>query len=233
MLPAPSTSQRESASLFCMTDAERLGESLRALRSARGWSQTQTAQTAGVAQTVVSRLERGEGKQPSAMVLQRLASAFGVEVRDLTGVANDSAPAPRVRVVREDPEVEALEEALFRAKSAGDYTVSDFDAARAVARETYRHMLDPTSVDSYASAVLRAAKLLRKEGKEVTTTAVLARMVFTSQRQADALDEASQRMNDEADAGLRAQGYEPGQGAASLQARLAKIAAKKRRDEGE
>ena len=113
------------------------------------------------------------------------------------------------------------------------YIMGSSTFSRAVVRETYRHMLDPTSVDSYAAAVLRAAKLLRKEGKEVTTTAVLARMVFTSQRQADALDEASQRMNDEADAGLRAQGYEPGQGGAALQARLAKIAAKKRRDEGE
>ncbi len=52
-----------------------------------------------MAQTVLSRLERGGGKQPSLGVLQRLADTFGVNLEQLTG----SAPLP-MEVVMASPE---------------------------------------------------------------------------------------------------------------------------------
>jgi len=221
-----------------MSDGEQLGERLKALRTARGWSQTQTAQAAQVAQTVVSRLERGEGKQTSAKVLQRLADAYGVRVEELTGTRYDTAATlpgaapPRLRVVMDaeaQSDVAALEAALLRLTAGGAYEVADFDAARTVVRETFRH-LDPSAVTEHAEALLRAAKGLRKEGKTASVTDVLARMAYgpSARSQANATAELDE-INTRADDALRAKGYEPGQGAAGLQERLAAVAAKKRR----
>ncbi len=220
-----------------MSDGERLGERLKALRTARGWSQTQAAAAAQVAQTVVSRLERGAGKQTSGKVLQRLADAYGVRVEELTGPSEGPTPVglpPRLRVVMDaeaQGDVAALEDALLRLTAAGGYALADFDAARTVVRETFRH-LDPSAVTEHAEALLRAAKGLRKEGKAATVTDVLARMAYGPSKGAYEAGSAERdRVNAEADAGLRAMGYEPGQGAAAVQERLAKLAAKKRRNE--
>jgi transcriptional regulator with XRE-family HTH domain len=64
---------------------DQLSKNLKALRAARGWNQTQTALAAKVAQTAVSRVERGEGRRDAGKVLSRLAQTFGVTLEQLTG----------------------------------------------------------------------------------------------------------------------------------------------------
>lgn len=52
-----------------------LGAEVRALRDARGWSQTRLAQAAGMTQSAVARFEAG-GTVPTLPVLARLAAAL-------------------------------------------------------------------------------------------------------------------------------------------------------------
>ena len=53
------------------------GRRLRALREAKGWSQTQLGQVAGVRYQYVARLERAES-EPGWMMVKKLADALGV-----------------------------------------------------------------------------------------------------------------------------------------------------------
>ncbi len=214
-----------------------MGGRVKALREAKGWSQEQLARSAGVVQMTVSKLERGLMKKPSHDTLSGIARALGVRVEELTGQANDalpSLPTPRLRVVMDADsagDVAALEAALLALTAAGGYDLADFDAARTVVRETFRH-LDPGAVTQHAEALLRAAKGLRKEGRPATVTDILARMAYGPSKGAYEAGAAERdRVNAEADAGLRAMGFEPAQGSAALQERLAQQAAKKRRRE--
>lgn len=56
-----------------------LGAGVRELREARGWSQTQLANAAGMTQSAVARFEAG-GTVPTLPVLERLAEALDVEL---------------------------------------------------------------------------------------------------------------------------------------------------------
>lgn len=60
------------------------GQSLRRLRTERGWSQERLAEAAGVTLNYVGNLERGE-QGPSLHVLIRLALALEVDVPTLLG----------------------------------------------------------------------------------------------------------------------------------------------------
>lgn len=55
---------------------------IRLERDARGWSQGQLAEAAGIAKATVSKVERGE-MSPTATLLVRLASAFGLTLAGL------------------------------------------------------------------------------------------------------------------------------------------------------
>jgi transcriptional regulator with XRE-family HTH domain len=60
-----------------------LGRVLASLRERRGLSQGQLAAAAGITQSTLSRMERGQA-QPDAFTLKKLAEALGVSVADLT-----------------------------------------------------------------------------------------------------------------------------------------------------
>ncbi|WP_375503568.1 multiprotein-bridging factor 1 family protein [uncultured Jatrophihabitans sp.] len=70
--------------------AYELGRTVRQLREARGWSQTELAKAASMTQSAVARFEGG-GTVPSLPVLKRLASALDadlvVQVTPRAGVA--------------------------------------------------------------------------------------------------------------------------------------------------
>ncbi|QYF92171.1 helix-turn-helix domain-containing protein [Massilia sp. PAMC28688] len=55
---------------------------IRLERDARGWSLAELAQRAGVAKATVSKIERGE-VSPTAVILVRIASAFGLTLAGL------------------------------------------------------------------------------------------------------------------------------------------------------
>jgi len=61
----------------------RVGLNLQALRRAKGFSQEELAHRAEVHQTYLSGVERGR-RNPSVMVLARIASALDADLEDLT-----------------------------------------------------------------------------------------------------------------------------------------------------
>jgi transcriptional regulator with XRE-family HTH domain len=60
-------------------EAVLFGESLRRLRTERGWSQERLAERAGVTLNYIGNLERGE-QGPSLHVLVRIARAFDIDL---------------------------------------------------------------------------------------------------------------------------------------------------------
>src|SRR5262245_31156686 len=60
-----------------------LGRVIASLRERRGLSQEELAVAAGITQSTLSRMERGQA-QPDAFTLKRLAEALSVTVADLT-----------------------------------------------------------------------------------------------------------------------------------------------------
>jgi transcriptional regulator with XRE-family HTH domain len=65
--------------------AERLAERLTRLREKQGLSLSEVARRAQISKAYLSQLERGESRQPSYDVLDRLATALGASVEDLAG----------------------------------------------------------------------------------------------------------------------------------------------------
>ena len=63
---------------------QRLGTNLRRLREEKGWSQEAFAHEAGIHRTYVSDIERG-ARNPTILVLERLAKPLGVDVSALLG----------------------------------------------------------------------------------------------------------------------------------------------------
>ena len=61
---------------------ERLGQNLRRLRRAKGWSQEAYADEAGIHRTYVSDIERG-ARNPTIAIVEKLAAPLGVTVSDL------------------------------------------------------------------------------------------------------------------------------------------------------
>ena len=55
----------------------RLGQNVRQLREAKGWSQEDYADRAGIHRTYVSDIERGR-RNPTITVVERLAQPLGV-----------------------------------------------------------------------------------------------------------------------------------------------------------
>jgi len=66
------------------------GLAVRAARLARGWSQEQLSEAAGLDRTYVSSLERGL-RNPTLTTQQRLAKALGMPLQDLIREAERDA----------------------------------------------------------------------------------------------------------------------------------------------
>ena len=62
----------------------RLGRNVRKLREARGWSQEDYADRAGIHRTYVSDIERGR-RNPTITVVEKLAGPLEVEAGELLG----------------------------------------------------------------------------------------------------------------------------------------------------
>lgn len=65
-----------------MDVCHRLGRNIRRLREAKGLSQEQFADEAGIHRTYVSDLERGS-RNPTIRVVERVASALGVTASEI------------------------------------------------------------------------------------------------------------------------------------------------------
>lgn len=60
-----------------------IGRAIRRIRMSKGLTQTEVAERAGVDQAYITMLERGKRKNPTLIVLERIADALRVELRDL------------------------------------------------------------------------------------------------------------------------------------------------------
>lgn len=60
----------------------RLGQNVRRLREAKGWSQEAFAHEAGIHRTYVSDIERG-ARNPTILIVEKLAQPLGVTASDL------------------------------------------------------------------------------------------------------------------------------------------------------
>ena len=60
-----------------MKDSRTVGEKIRELREAFGWSQEELARRAGVSTRTVLRVENGQTANPSAQTLAQIAAGFG------------------------------------------------------------------------------------------------------------------------------------------------------------
>jgi transcriptional regulator with XRE-family HTH domain len=83
-----------------------VGEEVKRLRQAKGWTQEQLAVYAGSSQPTVNLLEAGK-RNPSAATLEKLASALEVEVVDLFPKSQTLQPS-----LEDAAQSEALQEAL-------------------------------------------------------------------------------------------------------------------------
>jgi transcriptional regulator with XRE-family HTH domain len=83
-----------------------VGEEVKRLRQAKGWTQEQLAVYAGSSQPTVNLLEAGK-RNPSASTLEKLARALGVEVVDLFPKPQELQPS-----LEDAAQSEALQEAL-------------------------------------------------------------------------------------------------------------------------
>lgn len=63
--------------------ATRLGMTLKRLRIKAGLTQDELARKAGVTYAYISMLESGTKKNPSLMLVKKLAKALGVSIADL------------------------------------------------------------------------------------------------------------------------------------------------------
>jgi transcriptional regulator with XRE-family HTH domain len=76
----------------------RLGTRLRALRRARGLTQEQLAERAGLSYKFLGEIERGQGN-PTLETLVALAGALDLDVVDLLGPAEPRATPPDVYTI--------------------------------------------------------------------------------------------------------------------------------------
>jgi transcriptional regulator with XRE-family HTH domain len=66
---------------------------LKAIREAKGLTQTELAKRANLTQPFISELENGIKKNPSYLVIQKLARALGVKPSDLLDDATETSQA--------------------------------------------------------------------------------------------------------------------------------------------
>jgi transcriptional regulator with XRE-family HTH domain len=88
-----------------------VGEEVKRLRQAKGWTQEQLAVYAGSSQPTVNLLEAGK-RNPSATTLEKLARALGVEVADF--FPKPQEPQPSLEDAARSDEFQEALAVLFR-----------------------------------------------------------------------------------------------------------------------
>ena len=63
----------------------KISSNIKKLRTKLGWNQARLAQEAGISGAALSKIESDEGRNPTIIVLKKLAHALKVETSDITG----------------------------------------------------------------------------------------------------------------------------------------------------
>ena len=212
------------------------GNNIKRLREARGLSQRGLSDQTGIPQPTISRMEKTHPGRLPHDALAALAKALGVEPDALVAstAPGEAGAEASWRVVREPVDPRApeedetpLESALFEVFDSKRDRVPAFDASRRVIRETWRYTREDADLPAQARAYLDAAGLLLREGRPLTTPAILAYVINGSRPGAQEMaKERAASINAAADEALRAKGAEPGQGADAFKALVRKPRAK-------
>lgn len=152
-------------------DNNALGQKIRALREAHGWSQQDVEAHGGPRQAVVSRIELGQMNRPSYKTLEALAHAFGVSVEELMRKTEDpgggsAPPVAKLSTAQAMDKVDEVERSLFRALNADRHSPAAFDLAREFLRkfgvylfEGERPASDMVLAEQLLNAAVRAEKI--------------------------------------------------------------------------
>jgi len=65
--------------------AEIISRNIKALRENLGWNQSKLASEAGITAAALSKIEKGDGRVPTIVVLNKIASALKVQPFEITG----------------------------------------------------------------------------------------------------------------------------------------------------
>lgn len=65
--------------------SEIISKNIMRLRSNLNWTQAKLANEAGISGAALSKIEKGEGRIPTIVVLRKLANALMVELAEITG----------------------------------------------------------------------------------------------------------------------------------------------------
>lgn len=76
---------RKKSHIVEMASADHLGQRIRQLRSARGWTLEELAEQSEVSRAMLSKIERGE-TNPTLVVAVKIALAFGMTASQLIGI---------------------------------------------------------------------------------------------------------------------------------------------------
>lgn len=63
----------------------KISSNIKRLRDKNGWTQARLAKEAGVTAAALSKIETGDGRIPTIVVLRKLASALGVSAAEISG----------------------------------------------------------------------------------------------------------------------------------------------------
>ncbi|ABM00920.1 helix-turn-helix domain-containing protein [Shewanella amazonensis] len=79
------------------TQAQIISSKIKSLRAKLDWNQSRLATEAGISGAALSKIEQGDKRVPTIVVLRKLATALKVDVHELTGedAPNRSAQAER------------------------------------------------------------------------------------------------------------------------------------------
>lgn len=63
----------------------KISRNIKRMRELLGWTQSKLANEAGITAAALSKIEQGEGRIPTIVVLRKIASALGVKPYEITG----------------------------------------------------------------------------------------------------------------------------------------------------
>ncbi len=70
--------------------AARISNKIKLLRDGLGWNQAKLAKEAGISGAALSKIEKGEGRIPTIVVMRKLASALKVQLNEITGEESEN-----------------------------------------------------------------------------------------------------------------------------------------------
>lgn len=72
-------------SKFELEQSAKISDNIKRLRNGLGWAQSKLAQEADISGAALSKIEKGDGRIPTIVVLRKIASVLKVQPHEITG----------------------------------------------------------------------------------------------------------------------------------------------------